>query len=208
MSNSNVFTRKHEKNYKENEIIFNEGDKSKEMYFVLEGEIRVIKTVYNEIQTLGILKKGDFFGEMSTFTDQPRIATAIAVRDSRLLVINPNTFQTMIENHSDFGLKVVKTLCFRLESADQQIEDLMFQNQTDKIISILYNEATEGGKKQIDKTNLNFTNTVKKIESMSKFTKEIIIKLLDHLSKNKIISLVKINDELTIEVTKDINRRR
>ncbi|MDH5680088.1 MAG: cyclic nucleotide-binding domain-containing protein, partial [Spirochaetota bacterium] len=62
--------RKFEKTYQAGEVIFNEGDATNEMYFVLEGEVRIIKMVHEEIKELAVLGKGEFFGEMSTFTGQ------------------------------------------------------------------------------------------------------------------------------------------
>ncbi len=128
MATSDFYLRKYEETYKEGDIIFYDGDLSKEMYFVLEGNVRIYKEINEQIQTFALLDKGDFFGEMSTFVNDPRIATAVAEEDCRLLVVHPKLFEAMIKNHPEYGLKVIKALCERIKNADQQIEALKLKS--------------------------------------------------------------------------------
>lgn len=207
MTSNNIFIRKHEVKYKEGDIIFKEGDITKEMYFILEGQVKIIKIVHNEIQNLGYLNKGDFFGEMSTFTDQKRTATVVAHKNCILLEINAESFQTMIEQASEFGLKVVKTLCTRLLKSNLIIERLIEQNQIDRIINILINEATDGGHKELEITHLNFGDVLKKIEMETQFPKEMIIQLINTLRDSGKVNFHKIEGLLTIEVSDTIRKK-
>ena len=55
------------------ECVFNEGDIGNEMYFVIRGKLAVV--INNE--TLSVLTDGDFFGEISLFTEQKRRTAAV-----------------------------------------------------------------------------------------------------------------------------------
>ncbi len=193
-----VFIRKHEKAYPEGNIIFTEGDKSHEMYFILNGEVKVTKKVHDVIETLATLKSGDFFGEMSTFANRPRKATVFASKDTKLVAVQLDSFQAMIENCPDFGLKVVKTICGRLEKANEQIESLMFKNQIDKVISILYNDSTDGGKRMLTNTTLNYHDMLTKIAKLTNLSSESIISFLGHLFQEGKIEIFKDSDVLLI----------
>ncbi|MGB5849016.1 MAG: ion transporter [Ignavibacteriaceae bacterium] len=55
------------------ECVFNEGDIGNEMYFVIRGKLEV---VMND-EHLSVLTDGDFFGEISLFTEQKRRTAAV-----------------------------------------------------------------------------------------------------------------------------------
>lgn len=57
--------------YKRHEIVVKEGDKGDEIYLLIDGECRV--TAGKNV--VGLIKKGDIFGEFSPVTGEPRSAT-------------------------------------------------------------------------------------------------------------------------------------
>ena len=109
--------------FKKGTVIFHEGDTSKEMYFITEGEIEITKKVHNHETTLVTLTKGHFFGEMSTFVNEPRIATATAKTDSKLLVVQPDAVQSLLKVYPDVGYIMIKVLCNRLSEMDKKIKE-------------------------------------------------------------------------------------
>src|SRR5688500_16096621 len=72
------FAQDHNREFNDGDLIFAEGDDSREMYVVVEGEVVVTKTSQRGEITLATLKKGDFVGEMSLLESLPRSATARA----------------------------------------------------------------------------------------------------------------------------------
>lgn len=204
MSSKNFQNRTVEKQYKDGDVIFKENDTSKELYFVVEGEVTIMKSVHGEVQVLGNLGKGEFFGEMSTFTGEQRVATAMSKGSSRLVVVKPDSFQSLIQGQPEFGLKVVATLCKRLKEADKQIEDLMVKNQTDTVISIIFNEASEGSGQEITKSDFTYSYIFGCLEKRTHFRRDIIIKLLDKIAKEQIIHIEKDDRVVNIKVTENI----
>ena len=61
--------------------IFKEGDSGATMYIVQKGDVQLCKTVENEQRDLGVMEKGDFFGEMSVLEGLPRTHSAVAISD-------------------------------------------------------------------------------------------------------------------------------
>lgn len=115
-------------NYKENEIIFHQGDISEKFYILLEGEISVYiknkrkmsrntlnhnknlqklkknkkmfdkKTGYFLHQKVGIINTGDSFGELGLIQNSPRLATLIANTKCKCGVIYAKDFLNILNN--------------------------------------------------------------------------------------------------------------
>ncbi|MEW6076640.1 MAG: cyclic nucleotide-binding domain-containing protein [Thermodesulfobacteriota bacterium] len=80
--------------YDDGETIIREGDVSPLLYFLLSGEVRVMK----DGEDLATLKrKGDVFGEMSMLTDSHRSASATAVGETTCLAVD----SSLINNFSE-----------------------------------------------------------------------------------------------------------
>lgn len=67
------------------------------LYIVLYGEVEVSEEVQGRKITLGHLKSGELFGEISALFTVPRIATVTAVKTSVLLEIPADKFAMLID---------------------------------------------------------------------------------------------------------------
>jgi CRP-like cAMP-binding protein len=65
------------------------------------------------IDTLGT---DDVFGEMAVVDKSPRMATAIAIEDSTLAVIDRNRFLFLVQETPMFALSVMSAMAARLRS--------------------------------------------------------------------------------------------
>ena len=81
--------------YPEGEVVIREGDHGEEMFLIVEGEIEI----HRESESLAVLKRQDYFGEMSILDDEPRSATATARADCLLLRIRQSDFYDILERH-------------------------------------------------------------------------------------------------------------
>ena len=112
-----VFTRKN-LHFKKDDVIFDERDEGEEMYFIVSGEIKIVKTIDDVNVNLASLSSGDFLGEMALITGSRRVASAIASTDCNLHVMDKDTFISNITNSGDFVNIVLASLARRLEETD------------------------------------------------------------------------------------------
>jgi CRP-like cAMP-binding protein len=77
------------------QALFHQGDVGQTLYVVAEGRVTV-GTETPEQKVLGELKDGDFFGEFSLVTEEPRSATIRALVDSELLAIDRKIMCSLI----------------------------------------------------------------------------------------------------------------
>ena len=116
---------KYRVSHKKGELIFTEGDLGNEMFIIQSGKIRIFKNIDGFDQTLTLLEKGDFFGEMSILEGMPRSASAEAEEDCELLKINSANFVAMIKSNIEIAIRIMRKLSLRLREANSQIEKLM-----------------------------------------------------------------------------------
>jgi CRP/FNR family transcriptional regulator, cyclic AMP receptor protein len=137
-------------------VLFRENEPGQEMYIIQSGEVRISKKVREIEKTLTILEKGDFFGEMSILNNKPRSATAEVVEDAKLLVIDPQTFETMVRNNAEIALRIIKNLSARLQEADNQIENLLLRDNTSRLVNTLAKIASERGERTAQGIRIHF----------------------------------------------------
>ena len=77
------------------ETIVAAGAHDDEMYFVCRGELEAID---GEGARLGVLREGEFFGEMAVLFDQPRAATVRAITPCDLLILDGDEFRRIVND--------------------------------------------------------------------------------------------------------------
>lgn len=95
----------HERNYLENEIIFDGGDEGQALYIVISGKVRTHRDDL-PVDAYVDFGPGEFFGELALLEDAPRSTSARAVEDTVLLALFRTEFLSLLELHSSIGSKI------------------------------------------------------------------------------------------------------
>jgi CRP-like cAMP-binding protein len=115
------FPQEQKRELNDGELIFMEGDESREMYVVLEGEVIVTKKSAQGEITLGHAHRGEFVGEMSLLESLPRSASARAKGTTKLLVIQPGGFLLKIRRDPTFAFEMLQTLSRRIRVTNEKL---------------------------------------------------------------------------------------
>lgn len=107
--------------YKAGEPIFEQGDMGSEMFIVHEGEVEIVQERPGRTDHLAKLEKGDFFGEMSLLEDLPRLATARATTDVKLVKVDDQAFDKILRNDPEIAIRIMRKLSRRLREIDEQL---------------------------------------------------------------------------------------
>ena len=111
------------KTFVKEEIIFQQGERSKYAYIIESGKVGIYKeNKYGKKSLIGILKKSDLFGEMGLIDKYPRSATAIAMEKSRLTLVDESRFSFLCEHNPKFIVTLIKTLSSRLRDTLGQLK--------------------------------------------------------------------------------------
>lgn len=85
-----------ERRYAAGEVIFPQGSRGGELFFIYDGAVRVERTnKKGETVQLARLVKGDYFGEEEVLSGHPRTASIIAETETVTLVIPPAAFKDL-----------------------------------------------------------------------------------------------------------------
>lgn len=103
--------------FKAGDFIFRENDPGDVMFIIEKGQVEIVKKIGEEDRRLTLFEPGDFFGEMSILEDLPRGASARAVTDCKLLRIDHSTFDEMLRENPEIGIRMMRSLSRRLREA-------------------------------------------------------------------------------------------
>jgi len=135
-----------EREYPKNSVILFEDDPGDALYIVSTGQVKVVLIGEDGREViLSVLGDGDFFGEMSLIDDEPRSAHVIAMKDSQLLVLRRDDFQSRLEEQPKIALKLLRVLVSRLRRADEKIGGLVLLDVNGRVAQLLLDLAEESG---------------------------------------------------------------
>ena len=106
------FERKTFRNYSAGDSVYDDNDYIHDIYFILTGEVKLIKTEnYNNIQfTLRKLSGGDIIGVEDALTGSRFTSSAYTTQNSNILVINKEDFIDLTKVNDEFNFWVLKYL--------------------------------------------------------------------------------------------------
>lgn len=129
--------------YNKNEMILNQNEKGDSMYILVEGILDVfVKSEQGEEIQVGKLTPGDFFGEMSLLTGEPRSASIKSRSESLVFKVNKTSLSPILEQRAvlaeEFGKVISERQSSNIEKLtllQQQKHPGKFENIVNKIIS-------------------------------------------------------------------------
>ncbi len=125
-------------------VLFEEGEKGEDTFIILSGSVRIVKRMEQGDRTLAVIHADECVGEMSTFLKEPRTATGIVEEDTEVLIVNNDTFESMVSENSGIAFRIIKKLAERLKNTTRQLEIMMFKDANSKVIYSIVNAAENG----------------------------------------------------------------
>jgi small-conductance mechanosensitive channel len=83
------------------EPIIRKGQHGQSMFIIHRGSVNVQIEENGEVKTINHLSVGDFFGEMSLFTGEPRTADVVADAETKVIEIQPNILKPILEENPE-----------------------------------------------------------------------------------------------------------
>ncbi|MBS1261212.1 MAG: Cyclic AMP receptor protein [Calditrichaeota bacterium] len=134
------------KRYNKDEMIIFEDDLGRNMFVIKKGRVKIsgISSEGDEA-IFSIFSEGDFFGELSIIDGLPRSATATAIDDVELWVLNRGDFLSLLEAFPQVSITLLKELAERLRRSDSQIKSLTLKDARGRVGSTLVRLAEDIG---------------------------------------------------------------
>ena len=113
------------------------------MYVLLKGSVEVvINSFSDQVQSLGCMQEGSFFGEMSLLEGKPRTATIVAdSEETVVLEISEVDMPDLLQNAPTVAYRLLLTLNNRLNAMLERIEQkdrkYVFRYKKDQIYTAI-----------------------------------------------------------------------
>jgi CRP/FNR family transcriptional regulator, cyclic AMP receptor protein len=131
-----------------NEPIYFANEPSNAIFFLKTGRVKIVKyTSDGKENIITIISPGEVFGEMAYLDDEPRTDYAVTIESSLMCAINKNDLEKFIEKNPSLNLKMTKLIGLKLKNFSERIEDLVFKDANQRVISFLIRSAEKSGKK-------------------------------------------------------------
>lgn len=95
--------------------IYRQDGSGGQLFIVYKGEVRITRLLREQqMQTLAVLKNGDFFGAVSLIDGKEHSATATCISDSVVFTINKPDFDKLAQENPALGIEMLKLLSSRI----------------------------------------------------------------------------------------------
>ncbi len=96
------------------DYLFKQGDLENSLYVVLSGRLRAVLQTKNTRTILGDIGEGEPTGEFALFTNEPRMASVLAIRKTIVLKINKQEYLNLVSQNPEFAGMLTSFLIKRL----------------------------------------------------------------------------------------------
>jgi CRP/FNR family transcriptional regulator, cyclic AMP receptor protein len=130
-----------------NQPIYFPQEPSKSIYFLKKGRVKLTRTSSDGREMiLGLVNTGEVFGEMAYLDEHERNDFASAMEDVLVCAINKDDFKQFVERNPGLNLHLTKLIGLKLKKYSERIEELVFKDAEQRVISFLLRLAAENGK--------------------------------------------------------------
>ena len=113
------------KSYSEGGEILSYLDRSDDVYFITDGDVRVtIFSLQGSVVTIGDLGAGDIFGEMAAIDAQPRSASIVALTSCTIASMPSSAFRDVARTEPSVGWELSRILTRKLRSVTNRMYEL------------------------------------------------------------------------------------
>jgi len=178
--------------FSKDSIILSEKEAGSALFIIISGKVKIsrISTQDNDKEViLALLNPSDFFGEMSLLDGLERSATATAMDDSKIFIIQRNDFLQLLNDNPDVSIALLQELTQRLRAAGMKIKALSLKDAEGKVATVLLQLADDVGKIKQGIVEIEKLPFQHELANMAGTSRETISRTLHAFAKKGLIEL-------------------
>ena len=122
-------------------------ESSNSIFFLKKGRVKLTRTSpEGKEMIMALISPGEIFGESSFLDDGERTDFAIALDDCLICTINKDDFRKFVDENPGLNLHITKLIGLRLKKFSERIEELVFKDAPQRVVSFLLNMAKDNGR--------------------------------------------------------------
>ena len=172
-----------------NHPIYFAQEPSNSIFFLKKGRVKLSRiSPDGKEMIIALVNPGEVFGELSILDVSDRNDFATTLNDSLICAISKNDFKLFLENSPELNIKVSRLIGFKLRKFSERIEELVFKDANQRVVSFILNLAEEHGKKIGDEY---FVKPLLKHQDIAKLTacsRQTVNSILTDLREKQLIN--------------------
>jgi CRP-like cAMP-binding protein len=179
-----------ERRYAAKDTLFAPGDPDEQLYFLLDGTVRLYRIYggYKEA-TVALLKDGGVFGELTLEEASWQTTFAEAVTEARVLTVRKSVLTEVIKRRPEFALKLFFSFSERLRQSDEVIESLLDREVSARLATLLSHLGDRFGEANGSGTVLKVRLTHQDLANMIVSTREAVSKVMSEFQRDGLIEV-------------------
>jgi CRP/FNR family transcriptional regulator, global nitrogen regulator len=179
-----------ERRYRARDTIFTPGDPDDQLYFLVEGTVRLYK-MYGDYKeaTTALLKDRGVFGKLSLVEGRWQDVFAETVTDVRVASLQKSTLTEVVKRRPDFAMKLFASFSERLRQSDEVIDSLLHREVSTRLATLLLNLVERFGEENGAVTRLDVRLTHQDLANMIASTREAVSKVMSEFQREGTIKV-------------------
>ena len=166
------------------EIINRESD-TRDVYFIISGRVRVVVHALSGREiAFHEMDAGDYFGELAAIDGQPRSASVVALNNSLLASVSPDTFLNLLRDHPRMAIEVLRELAQFVRASTDRIMELSTLGAHNRVHSEILREARS---RAANSARISPIPVHADIASRVSTTRETVARVLSDLAKQGLV---------------------
>jgi CRP-like cAMP-binding protein len=159
------------------ELLFLEGDPGESVFVLARGNVQLFRTTPDGKEVvIKVVKPGELFGEVILFEQRRYPVSAVALRDSTLLMISRRQFARLLEDES-FRYDFLRNLMQKLRYLVDQIQYLTNHDVEERLLTFLEEQFGE-------RSEIRMSLAKKDVAAAIGTTPETLSRLLNRLKRD------------------------
>ena len=133
--------------YRRGQLIYMQGQTPEYLYCLLDGTVRTgILSDRGEEKLLTTYHAGSIFGEASFFDGMPRVSTATAHTDCRIVRLSHNTVDALFRKDPSLASAMITYLARTVRLLSGHVDTMSFQTADKRLKDLLLNHPASNGR--------------------------------------------------------------
>ncbi len=183
-----IAKRGHIEHVHQGEFLFFEGDPATDVHFLLAGQVKIVhETEDGQEVIFRLIQPGEFFGGAGGWGTPAYPATAVALEDARVFCLPTGEFGTLIEEHPDFSLAIIREMGIRLREAEARIRELQLERVERRIARTLLRLAGKTGQRTDRGIRIDLPQSRQHLAELSGATLSTVSRVLSEWDRQGLI---------------------
>ncbi|MBN2035191.1 MAG: cyclic nucleotide-binding domain-containing protein [Chitinispirillaceae bacterium] len=164
------------KKFKPGSHLFHENDRSRELYIIQSGNVRVYRTQNNREVELAVLGKGSVLGEMALIDGRPRSASARALDECTVSIIDADLFHSRVKGVPNWFMTIAKMTSQKIRNANRLLQSIGGGKHGINIILALYYQFCQYGER------IDYAKTKRTLSRLLDTSEQNIVRICEFLA--------------------------